>query len=446
MMIFDIILPVEVRFIINKLDGHGHAAYAVGGCVRDSLLGHEPKDWDICTSARPDEVAGCFEGYHVIETGLRHGTVTVRVNHKSFEVTTFRVDGDYSDGRRPDSVAFVRDLTADLARRDFTINAIAYNTDLIDPFGGARDVQDRVIRCVGDAGQRLREDALRIMRALRFASVLGFAIEEATSHAMFQNAHLLRNIAAERIMDELNKLIIGKNVLPVLMDYRDILAVPIPEIRPAFDFDQCNSCHCYDVWRHTAAAVAAAPPDVITRLALLFHDLGKPQCPVKSEDGVGLFYGHASVSAGIAKGILRRLKYPNNVLNHVCSLVLHHDAGIAPTGESVKRWLNRMPEDHFRRLLDVRRADYYTHSDACRFGRHAELDEITPLLDEIIAQGQCFSLKDLAADGRDMMALGAHGQTVGKLLDALLNLVISEELPNDRDILVDKARELLEKD
>ncbi|MDR0862477.1 MAG: HD domain-containing protein, partial [Oscillospiraceae bacterium] len=438
----DISLPTEVRHIIDTLKSRGFAAYAVGGCVRDSLRGVAPKDWDICTSALPEQTAQCFSGYHIIETGLQHGTITVRVERRSFEVTTFRVDGEYSDSRRPDDVRFVTDVTVDLARRDFTMNAMAFDTELIDPFGGRRDLEARVIRCVGDANARFREDALRIMRALRFASALGFRIEDETLDAIFANSPRLKYIAAERIAVELNGLLLGGGVLGALTAYRDVLGDIIPELRPAFDFEQHNKHHIYDVWTHTAHAVAAAPPELTVRLALLLHDLGKPSCYTKT-DGVGHFYGHPNVSAELAHKILRRLKYPRETARDVEALVLWHDAEVLPTARSVKRWLNRMTTEQFRRLLSVKRGDVSAQAEPYRTARLASLSEVERVLDTVIDERQCFSLHDLAVKGGDIAELGASGAVIGAVLSELLALVTDDELPNERAVLLAAARKIL---
>jgi tRNA nucleotidyltransferase (CCA-adding enzyme) len=411
--------------------------------VRDSVLGLTPTDWDVCTSALPSETIECFGDRHIIETGLKHGTVTVRVNHTSFEVTTYRVDGEYTDSRRPDSVEFVRDIESDLSRRDFTVNAMAYNTSLLDPFGGLRDLSDGVIRCVGDASRRFREDALRIMRAVRFASVLGFGVESGTRRALFDNTPLLQNISAERIAAELNKLLLGDNVFDVLMNYRDVFAQVLPETRAAFDFNQHNPHHIYDVWEHTARAVTCAPRELVPRLALLFHDLGKPAC-YSEKDGVGHFYGHAEVSVELARAAMNRLKYPNAVMDDVRTLVLLHDTAFVPQMKNIRRWLSKMPYELFCKLADVKRADTTAQAPQYRAARYEVIDEALRLAEQIIAEGQCLTRKDLAVSGGDVAALGVQGSDIGWLLEAMLERVIDGELPNEREVLLEFARGKIE--
>jgi tRNA nucleotidyltransferase (CCA-adding enzyme) len=437
-------LPKEVRHIIDKLESQGFDAFAVGGCIRDAFLGHTPKDWDISTSALPEETIACFEGYSIIPTGIQHGTVTVRVNNLSFEVTTFRLDGVYSDGRRPDEVEFVHDIERDLSRRDFTMNALAFNSALVDPFGGVHDIEHKIIRCVGDANRRFSEDALRIMRALRFASVLGFALENTTADALVAHKMSLRDVSVERIANELNRLLLGTNVRKILQDCGDVLAEFLPEIRASFQFPQNNPHHCFDVWEHTAVAISMAPVDSVVRLALLFHDVGKPSCYTES-GGVGHFYGHDAISASMAEEALARLNYSTEIRKTVKLLVQYHDQTIIPQTRNIKRWLNKVPLSVFRRLLAVKRADLSAQACEFREERLVELAAVESLLEEIIAEQQCFSLKDLAVNGDDILRLGAQGIEVGKVLQDLLNRVIDEELPNEQRALLSAAEDILRK-
>ena len=434
----------EVRFIIETLEISGYEAYAVGGCVRDAVLGKVPEDWDICTPALPEQVMRCFDGYHIIETGLKHGTITLMINHKPFEITTYRIDGIYSDNRHPDNVEFVSDLKDDLSRRDFTINAMAYNPTkgFADFFGGVSDIADRIIRCVGDADKRFQEDALRIMRALRFASVLGFGIEAETSDAVFRNSALLRNIAVERVSVELNKLIVGVNAGEVLLSYTPVIEVIIPEITAMVGFEQNTPYHHLDVWRHTVESAVNAPADAALRLTMLFHDIAKPQSYTEV-DSVGHFYGHPQISSDMAREILLRLKYDNNTIETVTQLILYHDTDVQPRRKHLKRWLNRVGEERFRQLLSIKRADAMAQSEVHRQEKLETLDEILPVLNEIIEQQQCFSLKDLAVTGRDLMAIGVpEGIMVGKVLNQLLDLVINESVENEREHLLEAAREM----
>ena len=432
-------LPNDVEYIIETLEAAGFEAYAVGGCVRDSLLGKEPQDWDVCTSALPEETMGCFAGQHIIETGLKHGTITLMLNHKPFEVTTYRVDGKYTDNRRPDNVKFVTVLKRDLARRDFTVGAMAYNpkTGLVDYYGGQQDLYEQRIKCVGNAGKRFREDALRIMRALRFASAFGFHIDVDTAKAMHDNRKLLKNISAERIAAELNKLLMGDKVCELLSEHIPILTEIIPEFEQAVGFDQNNPHHCCNVLSHTLISVDAAPKILSIRLAMLLHDIAKPNCYTESDDGVGHFHGHPRASSDMTEKILSRLKYDNDTIKTVSQLILYHDAEIEPRREIIKRWLNRIGEDLLRQLLIVKRADAMAQSDKHRRSKLDTLDAIPPLIDEIISQRQCFLLKDLAVNGKDLIDSGIpQGAKIGAVLNRLMDMVIDEKAENDKTALL----------
>ena len=435
-------IPEGALSVIGKLEAAGFNAYAVGGCVRDSLLGKEPKDWDICTSALPQQVLECFQDCRVIETGLKHGTVTIMIEGFPYEVTTFRIDGDYSDNRRPDSVEFTDTLKEDLSRRDFTINAMAYNpkSGIVDFFDGMADLKTGRIRCVGDPDKRFCEDALRIMRALRFAAVLGFSIEDGTAKAMHENRSLLANISVERISAELNKLIVGKNIPALLLKHVDIITEIIPELIPAIGFKQNTPYHCYDVFRHTLYSVESAPRDVHIRLTMLFHDIGKPSRYTEA-DGVGHFYGHAKVSADMAGSILKRLKYDNDTIETVTQLIIYHDAIFKPRRKQIKRWLNKIGEARFRQLVEVKKADAMAQALHVRDERVAAMNEALAVLDEILEKRLCFSLKDLAIDGRDLIAIGVpEGARIGAILNRLVLMVIDEEIENDKAALLDMAK------
>jgi len=438
-------IPDEVQYIIDTLDANGYEAYLVGGCVRDAVLGEEPKDWDICTPALPEQTIKCFEGQHIIETGLKHGTVTIMINRKPFEITTYRIDGIYSNNRHLDSVEFINDLKEDLSRRDFTINAMAYNPSkgFIDFFDGISDIRNHTVRCVGDADKRFQEDALRIMRALRFSSVLGFDIEDETSAAIFRNKELLKNIALERISSELNKLIVGQNAGYLLSRYTAVIQTIIPEISDMIGFEQNNSYHYLDVWRHTIESVANAPVDKVLRLTMLFHDIAKPKC-YSVEDSVGHFYGHPQVSSDMTKEILWRLKYDNDTIETVTQLILYHDTDIQPRKKHIRRWLNRIGEERFRQLIEVKRADAMAQSGRYRQEKNNVFDEIIPVIDEIVAQQLCFSLRDLDVNGRDLIAIGVpEGVEVGKIINRLLEMVIDELVENDKDKLIAIAKNLI---
>ncbi|MDO4863031.1 MAG: CCA tRNA nucleotidyltransferase [Ruminococcus sp.] len=433
----------EYAYLLKKLESAGFEAYIVGGCVRDALLGREVNDCDITTSAIPEQIMGVFSELKVAPTGLKHGTVTVIYNDMPFEVTTFRVDGSYTDSRRPDSVSFTASLEEDLARRDFTVNAMAMDVrgELHDPFGGRDDLAARVIRCVGAPEKRFREDALRIMRAVRFASTLGFEIEERTSAAALELRGLLDNISRERCRDELSKMIMGENLAEVALKFRDIIAQVIPELRTCFDFEQRSRYHKYTVYEHIVRAVAAAPPDPTVRTAMLFHDIGKPQMFTLDEDGVGHFKGHAEVSAKAAEVIMRRLRWENAVISDVSAIIARHSDKIS-SEKQIKRLISRLGEDNFFRLLEAKKADNLAKNEFV-LTENAWFDECAELGRRSIEESACMSLRDLAVNGNDIMSLGAEGRQVGECLRELLDLVIDGELPNEREALLCRAREVL---
>jgi len=457
----DIKIPIEVIYIIDTLTANGYESFAVGGCVRDAILGKEPEDWDICTSALPEQTAACFGDCHIIETGLKHGTITVVKDHKHFEVTTYRIDGVYSDNRRPDSVEFVGDLKDDLSRRDFTINAMAYNHNrgLVDYFGGVSDIKNKMIRCVGCADRRFQEDSLRIMRALRFASALGFLIDEETSEALYRNKELLSNVASERIAVELNKLLVGDNVKEILLSYYYIIEKIIPEIKDMIGFEQNNPHHVFDVWEHTVESITMIPADSVLRLTMLLHDIGKPQCYTEADivghfrgkphcyteaNIIGHFHGHQQVSSDMARDILKRLKYSNAIIDAVKKLVLYHDAEIQPETKYIKRWLNKLGEEMFRQLILVKRADAMAQSETFRGEKLKALDEIVTVLEDVLEQQLCFSLKDLAINGRDLIDAGIpEGADVGKCLNRLLEMVIEDVVDNNKKDLLETSKTLL---
>lgn len=439
-MRYNIDVPVGVQYILDILDKNGHEGYVVGGCVRDALMSKQPHDWDICTSASPDVVLALFKQDKVIETGLKHGTVTVVKDDEPYEVTTYRIDGSYTDGRHPDGVTFTRNLVDDLARRDFTMNAMAYNNGtLIDPFGGAEDLKNKTIRCVGDSNQRFIEDGLRIMRALRFSSALGFSIDEKCKMSVHDNLNLLCNISKERINTELCKLIMGVNVEQVLLEYSDVFAYIVPSTGAMMGFQQHNKYHVYDVWGHTARAVAASASDLVVRLALLLHDIGKPEC-FTLEEGIGHFYGHAHKSQEIAESVLKELKFSNEILSSVVQLVGYHDSMLIASKPAVKRWLNKIGEMQTRRLLEVQRGDVLGQCERYHAERLQRLKAFESLIDEVVADEACFSLKDLAITGNDIILLGFEpGKIIGKILNDLLLSVIDGELKNEKNELLQTA-------
>ncbi len=438
-------LPIDAEKIIKRLEEEGHEAYAVGGCIRDSLLGEQPQDWDICTSAQPEEVMVCFKDYPVIATGIKHGTVTVRLNHRSYEVTTYRRDGVYLDNRRPESVAFVSSLKEDAARRDFTVNAMAYNSakGLVDYYQGCSDLKAGIIRCVGNADERFREDALRIIRAMRFASVLGFVIEKDTALSMRRNKELLSRVSRERINVELCKLLRGKGIKHILREYKDILAVIMPELTPMFGFQQNNPHHKYDVWEHTVIAVDSSINEIIIRLALLLHDIGKPECYTCDSNGIGHFYSHGEFGAEMAKKILKDLKFDNLTVNNVCQLVKYHDADINESNQFIKKWLNKIGDSQFDRLLQVKYADVMGQSDYQREKKLKKLENIEKIKKQVFQESQCYSLKDLAVNGRDLIEVGIQdGKKIGEILEWLLEQVIENRLENKRGDLIEAAKSI----
>ena len=439
-------LPNGAKNIISALEEAGCEAYVVGGCVRDSLLGLEPHDWDICTSATPLEVKACFSEEKIIDTGMKHGTVTVFMEDSWYEVTTFRIDGDYSDNRHPDSVKFTSSLRDDLFRRDFTMNAMAYNDrdGLIDLFGGEKALQDNEISCVGNPSDRFHEDALRLMRALRFSSVYGFHLDRATDIAVYTHASMLNGIAMERINAELCKLLCGKDVRRVLLQYNDVITTIIPELRPCVGFDQNNPFHKYTIYDHIAHAVANyTGDDISVKVALLLHDIGKPQCYTEDERG-GHFHGHGASSHDIANVVTKHLRFDNKIRAEVATLVLCHDSVIEPTYNVVRRWLNKIGETNFRKLLHVRMADIKAHSEGTQASSIERCLALHDILEKVIEQEQCFSMKNLAINGRDIISLGVpEGRLVGDTLRHILNMVINGDLSNEFESQMQAAQQYL---
>ena len=429
-------MPKTVQEILRALEQAGFEAWCVGGCVRDTLLGRVPGDWDVTTSALPEETMAVF-GADAFPTGLKHGTVTVRRAGESVEVTTYRVDGDYHDHRRPDSVTFTRSITEDLRRRDFTVNAMAMDLrgNLCDPFGGRADLKAGLLRAVGDADRRFNEDALRILRGLRFSAVLGFTIEAATADCLRRNRWLLQDIAAERIQVEFFKLLCGPGAVDVLRGYPEVIGVFWPELLPMVGFDQRNYHHCYDIWEHTLHAVDATPCDLILRCTALLHDVGKVNCFTVDEKGIGHFYGHPKVGARMADEMLRRLKCANDTRETIVRLVEWHDKNIPRTEKSVRRALMHLGEKDLRRLIAIKRADNLAQAPEFH-GTQAEIDKFEAIMEQLLAEKACFSRKDLAVNGKDLTAMRYQGKMVGDILEALLEQVVDGELPNEREILL----------
>ena len=437
-------LPQEVAEIIEQLEKSGYEAYAVGGCVRDSLMGKIPHDWDITTSALPQQVLSSLGKENIIDSGLKHGTVTVKYNSKLYEITTFRTDGNYTDHRRPESVTFVSSLYDDLSRRDFTMNSIAYNRSagFEDPFSGADDIRSGLIRCVGDPDRRFDEDALRILRALRFASRFGFEIEEKTAESVHKNAGLLTSISAERICSELLQIIDGSHAGRVLMEYSDVIAVVIPEIRSMIGLSQCNPHHIYDVWEHTVKVVENSPHGRVSRLAALLHDIGKPECFTLDNTGTGHFHGHPKISSIMSRDILHRLKLDNKTISTVLQLIEYHDTRPPAEPKSVRRLLSKFGTEHFRELLDLKRADIMGQNPAMISEKLAYVNELERVFKEQTAGGNEYNLRTLSVNGSDLMTIGIKdGREIGKMLRYLLSAVIDGRAENDRDELLKLAKE-----
>lgn len=435
-------LPAGAEFVLRRLHEAGYQAYVVGGCVRDTLLGKAPKDWDVCTNALPQQMQQVFADCHVIETGLQHGTLTVMYHHEPFEVTTFRVDGEYTDHRHPDEVIFVADVRDDLSRRDFTVNAMAWSpeTGVVDAFGGQEDLERRLIRCVGEPEKRFGEDALRIMRALRFASVYGFAIDPATDAAIHALKHTLKDVAAERIRVELTKLLCGDGAGEILRKYRDVIFTLFPALAAMDSFDQRTPHHLWDVWEHTVRAVEAVSAVEALRLAMLLHDSGKIAAFSVDELGVGHAYGHEEQSVRIAEKVLADLRMDNATRDRVLLLIGSHGWPVTPERRLLKRRLNQLGEEALRQLIEVKRADALATGTKDPAAVESHRAETLSALDALLAEKPCVTLREMAVNGRDMMALGAKGRTVGETLQWLLEQVLDDALPNERNALLEAAR------
>lgn len=441
----NIVLPKNVKTIIKILNTHNYEAFIVGGCVRDSVIGLTPHDWDICTNAKPEEIKKCFENFNTFDSGIKHGTISVVLDGEVFEVTTYRIDGTYSDNRRPDSVTFTSDITQDLARRDFTINAMAYNEKrgLIDPYGGRNDLSDKIIKCVGNPDFRFNEDALRIIRALRFASVYNFEIDDETAKSIHKNADLPNNIAVERISVELNKLLSGNGAEKILNNYRDVIAVFIPEIKPMFDYNQHTKHHNRDLWHHTIYAVKSIDNTPLLRMSMLLHDIGKPKACKRDEDGTCHFKGHPKYSAEMAETILRRLKYSNDFIETCITLIKYHDVRFSGSKRQLRHVMSAIGDKNVEFLLKIQRADIMAQSDYKHKEKLEKLDLACQTYKEILADKDCFTLKQLKINGNDIKNLGlSEGIKIGKILNMLLSLVIEDKINNEKSALIKKAEEI----
>ena len=438
-------LPQKVKYIISQLEAAGFEAYAVGGCVRDSLLGREPDDWDVTTSAKPLQVKEVFR--YTIDTGIQHGTVTVMLDHEGFEVTTYRIDGEYEDSRHPKEVIFTANLVEDLKRRDFTINAMAYNdrSGIVDAFGGMEDLDKGVIRCVGEARERFREDALRMLRAVRFSAQLGFVIADDTRAAITELAPSLVKISAERIQVELVKLLMSKHPDYMRDAYQlGITKIVLPELDEAFLTEQNNPHHMYSVGEHLMQTLLHTEADKSIRIAALLHDIGKPRTKTTDADGIDHFYGHAQLGEKMAFDVLKRLKFDNDTITKVRKYVQYHDYDIEPNPKSVRRAINKIGEAYFAQVLVLKKADALAQSTYQREEKLEHLATVWNLYEEILNQRQCVSLKTLAITGNDLIALGVpKGKMIGSMLQELLEDVIQNPEHNTHEFLVEYALKMM---
>lgn len=438
-------MPKNVDIAINLLQSAGFEAYAVGGCVRDSLLGKTPNDWDITTSAKPEDMKSVFVNFRCIDTGIKHGTVTVVIDGEPLEITTFRLDGEYEDNRHPKSVTFTSNLGADLGRRDFTVNAMAYSkmTGTVDLFDGQNDLKNKIIRCVGDPDRRFNEDALRILRALRFASALDFEIEEKTAQSLLKNRALLGNISEERIAKELLKLVCGKGAKRILTDFAPVLFEILPELQPMYKNSHDNPHHCYDIYEHTLIAVESIDPEPTLRFAMLLHDCGKPAVKKFDENGVAHFYGHQRISAEISAQILARLKVSNKFRDEILFLVSNHDRWeLYENTEKMPRYLSKFGLDGVLNLLKVMRADVLAQSPEYRY-RLDQIADAEETAKNLAAQKPCLSLSELQINGRTLMDIGIpQGRKLGAVLAQLLDEVIDGVTKNTQEALTTRAREI----
>ncbi len=431
-------LPFSVERAIGLLNEHGYEAYAVGGAVRDLLRGECPHDYDITTNATPDEMKGVFSRFRTIETGIAHGTLTVILDGNPIEITTYRVDGSYTDSRHPDSVSFTRSLKEDAARRDFTVNAMAYHPKegVIDFFGGREDLKNGTLRTVGDSRRRFTEDALRILRGLRFCAVLGYTLHKETREAIHALKDTLSLVAAERIREEFTKLITAPHAAAVLRAYADVLGVFIPEILPMIGFDQKNPHHDFDIWEHTIRAVEACPRDKALRLAVLLHDIGKPACFFEDRTGVGHFYGHAARSAEMADTVLRRLRFDNDTRERVLLLIRQHDTVPLPKTRQFARMRSRFGDAFLSDWLAVVRADRM--GQKALFSPEAEriLAEAEAEAKRLLAAEDRFSLDSLAIKGDELIALGYRGKAIGEAKKRALDGVVGGKVQNTKEALL----------
>ena len=436
-------LPPYVQTCIDALEGAGYAAYAVGGCVRDSLLGLVPADYDLCTAALPEQTEAVFANCRLVLAGKKHGTVGVVTGGGVVEITTFRTEGAYLDNRHPEWVEFVSDVAGDLARRDFTVNAMAYSPTrgFADPFGGREDLHNHILRAVGDPETRFREDSLRILRGARFAAKYRLVPEAETEKAMFTLTGLMDNLARERVFDELCKLLLHADRAD-LERFAPIVTAAIPELAPCVGFDQHNPHHLYDIFEHTARVVEGVPAGLALRWAALLHDVGKPDCFTQEENGRGHFYGHPKISAQMADEILRRLKAPTALREEVIFLCDRHMVTLEPDQKQLRRRLSQYGEERTKKLLALQRADLWATGTRTE-GEISCFDTVEEILNTLLAENRCLKIKDLAVNGHDLMALGLTGRAIGQTLQSLLDAVLDERLPNEKEALLRAAEGIM---
>ncbi|MBR3811759.1 MAG: CCA tRNA nucleotidyltransferase [Agathobacter sp.] len=439
-------LPIDVKNIIETLEANGYEAFAVGGCVRDTLLLRIPGDWDITTSAKPEEVKALFS--HTIDTGIQHGTVTVMKNHIGYEVTTYRIDGEYEDARHPKEVIFTANLVEDLKRRDFTINAMAYNdrAGVVDQFDGIKDLQDKVIRCVGEPRERFSEDALRMLRAVRFAAQLGFSIDEKTKEAIKELAPTLEKVSKERIAVELIKILVSDHPEEIRTAYElGLTAVFLPELDLAMKTEQNTPHHKYTVGEHTIAAMEHIQPDKNLRLIMLLHDLAKPLVLSTDENGRAHFHGHTKLGANMAKEILRRLKFDNATIDLVYRMVKYHDERPPMDNMAlVRRYISEVGPDYMPMMIEIKRADVMAQSEYHYKEKMEYIDRLKESYDEVIREKQCVQKKDLSINGKDLIQMGMKpGEEMGALLEQLFDEVLKDPTQNDREKLLEQANKFI---
>lgn len=431
-------IPKQAEKAINIIESNGFEAYAVGGCVRDSIMGKKPADWDICTNCKPQNLKNIFCEYKTVETGIKHGTVTVVIDGTPIEITTFRHDLNYSDHRHPVEIEYVSSINDDLSRRDFTINAMAYNKKigLIDNFGGLDDIKNKIIRCVGNPKLRFEEDALRILRAVRLSSTLGFSLEEKTKSDLFEKIKLIEFISKERIRDEILKLLTGDNVLNVLLEYKELFFSIIPELRVCDLTSQNTPHHCYNVYEHIVHSVANINPDPYLRMTMLLHDIGKPEAITTDEYGISHFKTHPYIGSKIAEKILRRLKFSNSDTKYICNLIAEHDNRFPPQEKTVKKFLSQYGEYFFEDYIKIRLADIFAQSKYMRDEKLNIIINVKIIGENIINSNPPLKIKDLDINGNDLLKIGLTGKQIGEMLYKILESVLDNKLQNIKSELI----------